>query len=375
MQLEPTSQTGISEMKSKHITLGDKDAGSPRDKLFPIPSTNHLPQNVIDKLIVRQDGTIKTLSDIEVSTRTAIVYTNLKLNLEKLYTYVPVVKYVPQEKRRGRKKRINIEPPIFRLPFGSVVNVQYESRYRGYITPKKLEKRNNALRSKQKRNYFLHCVTMMITIENDDSLYGDNAAKHVKVGANGKLQITGCKNDKHYHDIIVAFFRLLDQIKTFTGEDVVTNREECPQYKAVFNTVMQNMDFYIGFGVVRDNLDQYIHLNTGYRTVYEGSVNPSINIKIPNLTDDENKLLHVDYDPTTGTSSVKTVPFGEYKHHFVKHAKKKESSHSFLVFASGRVIFTSCGAQMEEIFNQIIHILLTNREHFEEIKEVEETTA
>jgi hypothetical protein len=42
---------------------------------------------------------------LEVSTKTIIASTNIEIDLDKFFQYIPITTYVPIEKKRGRKKK------------------------------------------------------------------------------------------------------------------------------------------------------------------------------------------------------------------------------------------------------------------------------
>ena len=311
------------------------------------------------KIILNQDGQVKPFSEIQVSTRTVIVVTNCIINLEALFNYIPITDFQPIVKRRGRKKRINIEPTNPKLPYGSIINAQHELKVRGTLLKPKKEKEEGLVN----KAYFLHCVTLYVSIEDPESGV-ENKFKNVKIYSNGKFKITGCKNDKQYIDTVKAIFKVFSQIEEFTGESVVQCQE--PYFRAVYNTVMQNMDFYMGFSIYREYLDQFINHNTTYKSIYEGSVNTGVNIKIPINPKDDSKLMCMDYDRVTHQLEQKIVNWADYKSSFVKKSNNKPQEHTFLVFASGHVIFTSAGPDMEKVFQELIQILIQNRVDFEE---------
>ena len=49
-------------------------------------------------------SSIPTFTDVPVSTMTIIAHTNLIINTDKFYKYVPVIDYITFKKKRGRKK-------------------------------------------------------------------------------------------------------------------------------------------------------------------------------------------------------------------------------------------------------------------------------
>lgn len=325
----------------------------------------------LSKKVMNADGTVKPFSQIPVSTRTAIVVTNLFIDLNKLFEYCPIAEFEPVMKRRGRKKRVNIERPTAKLPFGSVVNVQYECKVRGtLLKPKKqsVEEEEEEQSSGANKAYFLHCVTLVIAIDKEENVFGENCLKNIKCYQNGKFQITGCKTDQQYLDTMEAIFHLFQDIKTYTGEEVIQNQSSLTEYTAVFNTVMQNMDFYMGFGICRDKLDRIINTNykEQYCSIYEASVTPSLNIKIPIQVSNETPLLSMTFQKATRVCKSAMVPYGEYKSFFAKKNKQREAYHTFLVFATGNIIFTSSAANREDVYNEIISILVQNKEEIKE---------
>jgi len=307
--------------------------------------------NQLSKLVISDDSSIIPFSQIEVSTRTAIVVTNCFIDLDKLFEYIPIAQFEPVAKRRGRKKRVNIERPVPKLPFGSVINAQYEGKVRGTLL-------------KPPGTFFLHCVVINIVIDDSSVAFGEMDKKNVKIYTNGKLQITGCDSDKQYVATLKAVFQLFNTIKTYTGEDVVTNNPQT--YTAIFNTVMQNMNFYLGFNVCRESLDRFIKKETTYRSIYEGSITPGVSIKIPLSSDENKKCLSMTFDKETSEITTDEVNFVDYASFFIKKNKSKSRCHTFLIFASGEVIFTSAGADMEDVFNNLVTQLVKNRKQFEE---------
>jgi len=328
--LTPTPQQQIGNGTKKQISKDNDDAR---------------------KLIVKDNGELKSYSEIYVSTRTAVVVTNCFIDLEKLFENIPIAQYEPVQKRRGRKKRVNIERPIPKLPFGSVVSAQYEQKARGTLL-------------KPQNEHFLHCVVIYIVIDPNQAPFGENNFPNVKIYTNGKLHITGCKSDDDYVNAFKAVLQLFDTIKQYTGEDVIANKPST--YTALFNTVMQNIDFYIGFGICRESLDRYIKKYTNYNSIYEGSISPGVSVKIPVSTEKDERLVSLSYDPVTKQMERAIVNLEEHKSFFVRKNKNRDRYHTFRIYASGNIIFTSAGSDMEDVYNNFVSDLIKNKEHFEE---------
>ena len=132
---------------------------------------------------------------------------------------------------------------------------------------------------------------------------------------------------------------------------------------------MQNMDFCLGFDIYRDKLDKFINKHTEYNSIFEGTVNTVVNIKIP-LTQKPNKLMCIEYDKKTRNITHGMVNYEDYKDQIDKKNIKRTPEHTFLVFHSGHVILSSQPVpEMEKVFNDVIKILLENRSFFEAPKE------
>lgn len=324
-----------------------------------------------DKRILTPDGKIRSFEELGVSTKTVIAVTNIRINLDVFYNYVPIVDFTPQEKRRGRKKRINIETPVHILPFGSVIMVQRRRDFRGTVLKTKSRKNNT---------YFLHSVTIVMSLNN-------NKFVNVKVSANGKFQITGCKENEHYEQTIIALFQNLQYINDCTGEQSYSLAAEPGSsstsgtgsssnvVKAVFNTVMQNMDFNIGFAICRNRLDSFINQHTNFCSIFEGSINTEVNIKVPTKQSMEIDLHQIRYDPASKVLTREKVPYNFYCDQLNEKERRKETRkeryHTFLVFASGSVIMSSRGPDMQRVFYEFINILLNNKKQFEDASEKE----
>jgi len=311
------------------------------------------------KSIVKKDGTIKKFEEIAISTKTVIGISNLKINLEKFYNYMPVTDYIPPQKKRGRKRRIQITTASNNIPFGSIISIQRKKEVRGAIlkTKKKSSDKSDEEENtpRNEKDYFLHSVSLVVVLD-------DNKQINIKVSSNGKLQITGCKCDDHFIDAVISVYKTMIEVEKWTGEKLFTL--EGP-LEVVFNTVMQNMDFNVGFRINRYKLDKYINQYTNYCSIFEGSLSTGVNIKVRSDPDVHPKILKIRY--SNGQLDRFYTSFEEYKILLNKKKEtKRDKHHTFLVFASGSIIMSSRGSEMKEVYDSLIDILTNNREHFED---------
>jgi TATA-box binding protein (TBP) (component of TFIID and TFIIIB) len=289
---------------------------------------------------------------IKVSTKTIIAVSNLTFNLSLLYNYLPITEYVVVKRKRGRKKKTEIVDPNKDIPAGSIISLQNKNNVRGVVIKKK----------KESKTYFLNSLTVIIILENGKII-------NVKMSQNGKLQITGCKDNKHFMDCVKFIYKHIKETEEQIGEQLCYSKfpEENP--KVIFNVVMKNIDFKIGFSIQREKLDTYINEHTKFYSSFEGSVNTGVNIKIEskNPFDPELDCLEL---LSADESKEYLTPYSEYIRYLDKKDKKKDvvkdKYHTFLVFCSGSVIQSGSGRDMEKVHNELVSVLLNNREHFEE---------
>ena len=81
-------------------------------------------------------ATNKTLNfpdfdDIKVSTKTFIAMTNLKIDLNKLFDFLPITEYIVVPKKRGRKKKNASEDPNVDIKSGSIITMKFENNLKG----------------------------------------------------------------------------------------------------------------------------------------------------------------------------------------------------------------------------------------------------
>lgn len=289
---------------------------------------------------------------IKVSTKTIIAVSNLTFNLNLLFNYLPITEYVVVKRKRGRKKKIEVIDPNKDIQPGSIISLQNKNNIRGVCIKKK----------KESKTYFLNSLTIIMILENGKLI-------NIKKSQNGKLQITGCKDNKHFIEATKYLYKHIKDTEEQVGEQLCFLKfpEENP--RIIFNVVMKNIDFKIGFSIQREKLDTFINDNTNFYSSFEGSVNTGVNIKIESKHPFDKELDCLEmFSPEESKHYM--APFSEYVRYLDKKDKKKEvvkeKYHTFLVFCSGSVIMSSSGPDMQGVYKKLVRVLLENREHFEE---------
>jgi TATA-box binding protein (TBP) (component of TFIID and TFIIIB) len=307
-------------------------------------------------------------NSIKVSTKTFIVMTNMKLNIDKLFDYLPLVDYILVPKRRGRKKKNEPADPNIGIESGSIITLEYQGKIRGVDLKKKKKKNKD---NKNRGNYFRNSVTVVMMI--------DSKKVNFKVSRNGKFQMTGCKHDSHAEECVKWIWKYIKNSKSiwkFEGEtdydsdsdsdeidEYKTNRNIVPNLKAIFIPAMRNIDFGLGFFVDREKLDAYFNTCTDYHSLLETSFGyTGVNIKIPVVKPIRDLMLKQIECVNGLWIKPVHIPFSEYLNMLPDKdvAKKlnKERFNTFLVFHSGKVIMSGMEATfMKDVYYEFLDII------------------
>jgi hypothetical protein len=298
-----------------------------------------------------------SFKDIKVSTKTVIIYTNLKLKIDSIYEQLPITHYEVVKKKRGRKKKGDEEAPAQVLDNGSIVTLKYEDKFRGVLLKEKKSKKK--YEGKKKECYFRNSLTIVT--------YMDGKMINYKVSDNGRLQVTGCKTNEQAISIFHRFIGLLERYCTglYTHTDNIY---------AIYRIVMTNIDFNVGFCINREALDVYINTETEYKSLLETSFGyQGVNIKVPLELKDHTLLKETLCE---GVWSQTKIPYSDFLAILTDKERKKETTkdryNTFLVFNSGIIIMSSMSDEfMEPYYNEFVGLIEKNEERFKDVVCVE----
>ena len=293
-------------------------------------------------IAIKKDKTTNSIKiipfrDFSVSTKTFIVYTNLLMDIEKIFdnNVLPITEYTFVQKKRGRKRKQAVEDPNKEVESGSIIMVQFRDQFRGA----KLKKTSSFFRN-----------SMPVVMKVQDKLIS------FKVSSKGKFQITGCRTNKQAEICVIQFFTV---IKSHTDLYSFTKGET--HLKICFEPVMYNVDFSLGFQVNREKLDIFVNTKTNHTSLLETTIGyTGVNIK---MLVPESKLHEIKIDCKEyledGSVLESEMTYDSFFQTF-KTKKKKPIYNTFLVFQSGSVIMSgktlSC---MEHAYDEFIQIILT----------------
>lgn len=299
--------------------------------------------------------------NIPISTKTIIVHTNLKMILKEICKILPITPYIVIPKRRGRKPK---DAPVVvnnDIEEGSIISLSFEDIFKGVNLKNKknvkdkgkkctcFAKKCECVFEEKKRNIFRNAIAIVMIIE--------NKTINFKITANGKFQITGCKNEMH---AVKCVKYIWNYIKDFPG--FLYNLPEGEKVYALFLIVMTNKDFDVNFKINRQSLDHHVNYNTNYISLFELSFTyTGVNIKIPfnDKIDIKIRKIQIDDEDEWQQTFIEYDEFVEYLDEKDKKKKlKKQKYHTFLVFYSGKIIMSGFNTKhMLPVYNEFIQFL------------------
>lgn len=358
----------------------DLNIKKPKTKKTFLTKIDNETKNILEKKEI-ETKQIKTVPDFnflkfeenKVSTKTFIVLTNLKIDKQKIFDFLPITPYVIIPKKRGRKKKTPVVDVNKDINDGSIISIECSSNVRGVSFKKKKKVEN------KKIDYFRNSITVVMIV--------DSKKINFKICGNGKFQMTGCKSDLQAEKCIFYIWNYIKNnselyclinFKDINNPDAKEEKEEKNNnnFTAVFIPSMRNIDFSLGFTLYREKLDYYINNKTDYISLLETSIGyTAVNIKVPHrhpITDLKLKKLIFDEEKNEW-KEPEYVPYSflldTLKPKDIKKKLEQERYHTFLVFHSGKCIMsTMCDQFGPEIYYEFLEMIKNSwKEYVERI--------
>lgn len=298
-----------------------------------------------------------------IYTSTVIAVTNWIIDTERLFYALPITPYVVQPKRRGRKPK-NYSSPNVHVKKGSIITIFYDGKVRG-------------VELKKRERNFRNSMEVVMILDKPITL---------KIPKNGKFQITGCLNIEHAVKVVEYIYlysqRVKDQVEFVYSEEngetkvdvrelppIITHKGDKPY--AVFNTVLNNITFSIGYKINRECLDAYLVDHTEFNSLSEpasgyAGVVSQVSFKIPK----DHSLPKIAFED--GKWKRNNISYKKYLDCLTQADKveeeKKDYHITFLTFQTGKIIQTGpIYKEMEKYFHRFVSLLLDKRSIFEEV--------
>ena len=309
------------------------------------------------------------------STKTIISFTNIFVNMENFFNYIPI-RDIAIERKNNRKKKIenvfSIDDKQEEIPSGSIVCVKWRNKERGTIIKTASIVRSSNVKKQKRDKYFLNSITTIMYFNTDK--YKDKLI-NLKITNTGRIQMTGCKDDDLTVLCIRTLINTMKTVKEWTGVDLyeintslssmVINTNDIV---IILYTVMKYKNINIGFKINREKLDQLINKKyQDYISIFDGTTSGAgVNIKTKINKWEENLPMYIiDSKETMKTSFVNTEKVIKVFTKSNKHNTNKY--HTFLCFKSGSCIHSGRGDDMIEALDKFVKILYENRSEVEDV--------
>lgn len=287
---------------------------------------------------------------VKISTKTIIGVSNVECDIDRIFSTIGVVEMdavdyervkglMSIKKQRGRRKKESSEEVAQRRLLSDLL-----------ITPKRADivalycqEKHRGLPQflKPNKKYFRNALNIVMMLS-------DTRKINFKLSKNGKVQMTGCKDDNDGRDCLEIFFSKLR-----------TECADCIHYDASvgiqvhYYTVMTNIDFNTGFKINRQKLNTMMNQSTEYYSLLETSFGyTGVNIKLPMpMAIDDDYMIDRLTLGTNGQWHRDQVPFVKFfqsvDESFRNQELYKKRYNTFLVFHSGAIIMS--GMRLERM--------------------------
>lgn len=286
------------------------------------------------------------IDDINISTTTVIVTTNLNIHLDWLYHILSVDELSDDVVFKTTKEFQNYI--ISKNPKeGTITMVQHKEKLKGFKIKKK------------KTRFFRNALSLVMYV---------GKLITIKVPKKGKLQLTGCITDEHTESCIRYLWEILskypqgEETYQFTTDDY---------FKTNIRTVMTDIVFKLGFDINRQKLDRFMNQHTEFNSLLETSFGyTGVNIKIPFEMDMDQTLIKLLWCKE-GKWEQSYITYTDYLNTLSSKDKEKElhkkRKNTFLVFHSGTAIMSGMTIQyMKDIYYEFFGLLKNSRDEIEE---------
>lgn len=280
----------------------------------------------------------KRFKDINISTTTIIVSTNLEIDLEWFHDTMECYHDIPSTTKNSKELQQYLVSRHTRE--GVLTMIQYKDQVKGFKVKKK------------KKKFFRNALSIVMFV---------GKLITIKIPTKGKLQMTGCTRKEHAQQCVRHLVELLSHYTPSPTTYTISG----DTFRAYCHTVMTDIVFNLGFNINRQNLDRFVNKCTEFNSLLETSFGyTGVNIKVPFSIDTEKtKVVRIEYDYKNNKIwEISEITFRDYltilSEKDVQKEIQKKRKNTFLVFHSGTAIMSGMSPEyMEEVYDQFITII------------------
>ena len=236
-------------------------------------------------------GSTPKVSDIYISTKTAIVYLSEFIDLNDIFWKINISSYhLPKEGVIKKQMKFNLtsksEVNDLLSKIEGLDNVEQNfisqiDNPNGRVKFKDIRKLSIGISSKdivsqksKKKSAFYNCFVLIIRLLHEDVF----KEIHVKVFNTGKLEIPGVRSEELFDKLLKT---IIDILKPLIGKDIYF-KENCKE------TVLINSNFSCGFYINREILIDILKYKYKINVIFDSCQYPGIQCKY-NFTTEDNK--------------------------------------------------------------------------------------
>jgi hypothetical protein len=335
--------------------------------------------------------------DLEISTRTVMVYSNLNLNFKQIFEKIAIT-YVDTPLT---KKKKNVDKKKLKAPYGAIINVQHGNCFRGINLKKskkhwcspncRLTKINSEDETETKINSIIESFDLIEGTDIYQTLYYcTNCEKYYTLKELKKIitflnqvtivmsldniilnimmfkdnfKIAGCKSEKDAEEAVMIIWDYI--LKIEDGYTITKNHFDTYDPVFLFRLVMKNVDFKLGFFIDREELNKLMNRkeynNIVFMSQCETTGHTNVNIKMycQKPEDYTYDCLVIPKDDKPYFLELATNPY--------KFEKRKKDRITFIVFSSSEIILSGrYDSEMERTYNFFVETVFKYRNLIEE---------
>lgn len=280
-----------------------------------------------------------------ISTRSYKFRLNCYFDLD-IIKDIPREKYFIIKKIRGRRRKDD-----------EIINVNSHLRDGTLVRKVTITLDNKEIISKKKKEFPNSKTFILFLIEN-----GIEKLINFKVFDNGSIQMSGVKKIEQAFKTIETFFKIVKDYSILIEKKciIMKNEGDIEIYCIPF---LCNMSFNVGFMINREQLDEYININTGYKSHWEGVGYAAVRVYFPLENFEENiKIYRINFN---GTWNYSTITYKKYLSIFIDEKIKKKYI-TFHIFHTGKINTSSIDDTVTFPYcDTFLDILMESRKYIE----------
>jgi hypothetical protein len=277
---------------------------------------------------------------IPISTNTVIAVTNFNVNMISAYESINVT-HVDQSNVKSVKDRKKI---FLTCPDGMVLGKSFGQEREGLV---------KTTVKASRITYFRNAISILMVVDAKKVNFKISSSKQ---NNRVKFQLTGCKSIDHAIKTITFWYQLVK------GKNIITYSPSIEPLTIIFTTVMVNININLGFNIDREKFDSYINDHTDYLLHLESFGYTGSNIKVPINNNKLNSIVTTRVTLEGNDWIERKAVYSEFLNLMSQKERdkwvRKERFGTFLVFCSGKVIFSTFDySLMKQEYEKFMHVI------------------